>query len=115
MARLEKNFDRIHAKDSNRWSTVSKRSVLPMIRKEEQMKNIRLFLVILLLGMAATAAGQIDEDFEVTPFDFWVPSAGNNSPTPSLSNSYNNTPGYTPGTSVYMQRNTTEREASLAI
>ena len=83
-----------------------------MIRKEEQMKNIRLFLVILLLGMAATAAGQIDEDFEVTPFDFWVPSAGNNSPTPSLSNSYNNTPGYTPGTSVYMQRNTTEREAS---
>lgn len=43
MARLEKNFDRIHAKDSNRWSTVSKRSVLPMIRKEEQMKNIRLF------------------------------------------------------------------------
>lgn len=73
-----------------------------------------LFFIMLMLSLVVLAFGQVEEDFEVTPFDFWIPSAGNDSPSPSLNAVYDHTfiPENTSGHSAYMERNLIERNAA---
>lgn len=69
---------------------------------------------LLLLSLAVFAAGQVDEDFEDDPFGFWTPSAGNASPAPTLSSSFDHTytPPNTSGHAAYMERNLIEKNVA---